>query len=584
MQCLCNTNPALKKCFHINPQLLTIKIFYFLTLSAIATLIPYLPIFFIQLGIQQTEIAVIYSLIFFLTFFKNAIVGFIADKYQLHKAILIVSCILTGPLYATLLAVPPISKIQPSQVISAQVLCTNASINRTYVHQIEERYFHLFSINQSFPGCQGPPQIEVKVNAKTCIVTCGEGCGSTKNESKILKAAHERSNFTCFSCDIDSCSPRPYSSSTFWLCLIIGIMAALCGSNELMMNDAIALTVLGDDRKMWGLSRLWGSLGYGLASLFVSLLIEKLGDREATHGESIDYTPSFYIYLIISLSNGIVAYFHPTRDGIKSSEVLKGVGKILQDSRVVVFLMIILILGFYNGVMITYTYIYLRAKFMASQLNIGLCVLITVLTEIPIFFFGGRIVEKIGTMACLYIALIAYAVKFLGLVFIPTSWWAVLLETTHTFTFGLTFTAANMHAGKITSNGYTGTMVGLINGIKWGLGLGLGSLLGGYFAEYYKSPDDPTGCQFLFLVSGVSSACLMVFYILFNELVVRFLRMKMRHSKDTQEEQEAASAIFIDAVPLAAEENSELVPSIIHSGETIQIALYHTKFQDVRIN
>ena len=80
----------------------------------------------------------------------------------------------------------------------------------------------------------------------------------------------------------------------------------------------------GDDRKMWGLSRLWGSLGYGLASLFVSLLIEKLGDREATHGESIDYTPSFYIYLIISLSNGIVAYFHPTTDGIKSSEVLKG--------------------------------------------------------------------------------------------------------------------------------------------------------------------------------------------------------------------------------------------------------------------
>ena len=73
-------------------------------------------------------------------------------------------------------------------------------------------------------------------------------------------------------------------------------------------------------------------------------------------------------------------------------------------------------------------------------------------------------------MACLYLALLAYIVKFIAYVYIPSEWWAVLIETSHMFTFGLMFTAANMHAGKITSKGYTMTMVGLINGIKWGLG------------------------------------------------------------------------------------------------------------------
>lgn len=64
----------------------------------------------------------------------------------------------------------------------------------------------------------------------------------------------------------------------------------------------------------------------------------------------------------------------------------------------------------------------------------------------------------------------AYAVRFISYVYIPGPMWAIAVETTHMFTFGLMFTAANMHAGKITTKGYTGTIVGLINGIKWGLG------------------------------------------------------------------------------------------------------------------
>lgn len=73
-------------------------------------------------------------------------------------------------------------------------------------------------------------------------------------------------------------------------------------------------------------------------------------------------------------------------------------------------------------------------------------------------------------MACLYLAFIAYAIKFIAYAYIPSPWWAILIETLHMFTFGLMFTAANMQAGEITSESNTGTMIGLINGIKWGLG------------------------------------------------------------------------------------------------------------------
>ena len=70
-------------------------------------------------------------------------------------------------------------------------------------------------------------------------------------------------------------------------------------------------------------------------------------------------------------------------------------GKILRNTKVLIFLSMILTLGFYNGIVITYGYLYLRKQFGASQLCIGLCVLTTVMVEFPILFIGGHIVDKV---------------------------------------------------------------------------------------------------------------------------------------------------------------------------------------------
>lgn len=38
------------------------------------------------------------------------------------------------------------------------------------------------------------------------------------------------------------------------------------------------------------------------------------------------------------------------------------------------------------------------------------------------------------------------------------------------FTFGLMYTAATTHSSKISPAGTIGTMMGVVNGVKWGLG------------------------------------------------------------------------------------------------------------------
>jgi len=80
---------------------------------------------------------------------------------------------------------------------------------------------------------------------------------------------------------------------------------------------------------------------------------------------------------------------------VVESVCVLGLKSILQNVRVVSFLFIILVLGFYNGVVMTYAFLYLRVTFQATQINIGLCVLVSVLVEFPVFFIGGWIVEKV---------------------------------------------------------------------------------------------------------------------------------------------------------------------------------------------
>jgi len=219
--------------------------------SAVATLLPYFPIFLTQIGVRQKELAVIYFLIFFMTFFKNAIVGFVADKFQSHKLILILSCICTGPLYASMLAVPAISlSSQPIRVSHATLQCNSFDL-------INSPSSPNISCDQPLPCHQ--PNMCLQYTSQICSIQChlnnnvsiDSAINSSqitfKNSSSIITYQSAEDTVSCtvsFDCEYDT-PPADFTSLTFWLCLVIGVMAALFGSNELMMNDAIALSLLG---------------------------------------------------------------------------------------------------------------------------------------------------------------------------------------------------------------------------------------------------------------------------------------------------------------------------------------------------
>ena len=97
----------------------------------------------------------------------------------------------------------------------------------------------------------------------------------------------------------------------------------------------------------------------------------------------------------------------------------------------------ILVIGYFNGILMTFAYLYLRLEMGASQLCLGACVVTTVVVEVPILFVGGKIVDKVINIymltckeyECMFI-FICYVLngmvlcRILNLVYkeVPTSW------------------------------------------------------------------------------------------------------------------------------------------------------------------
>ena len=309
--------------------------------TGVAALIPYLPIFLTQLGIKSAELGLIYGLIFLITFVKNSLVGFITDKYQLHRLVLIISCVLTGPLYCALMGVPS----TPLQSTDINLQCAQSMSRNDRC--IDDSY-----VSCEAGICKKFPLEETRLCADVnCSSTVSNISGLRFSDQNLLE---EYLNQSWIGCQVSyNCVKESYSSLTFWLCLVITLTAALCGSNELVLNDTIALSVLGmqfvasysvtcavfiflthhnhnnnnyyytadGDRGKWGKSRLCGSVGYGITTILVSLLIDKLASSSV---HDIDYTPAFLIYLVVSLLAALVSGFHPHIQSTKSPAILKG--------------------------------------------------------------------------------------------------------------------------------------------------------------------------------------------------------------------------------------------------------------------
>ncbi|XP_077967126.1 major facilitator superfamily domain-containing protein 6-like [Styela clava] len=464
----------------VNPHLIPIKGLYFLYYAGLSSFIPYKSIYQKQLGMSSGQNGFIQATMQLVSLFSPPIAGFITDKTKAYKVMMTVcmffSIAFTIPFYF----VPPIER----EVLSTKILCCEEEVN---------------SLLHCLP-------IDNASNVESCL--------NDVNAPFDVNFTHQPD---CLSPNVTlnckySDSTDVYGS-TFAILIALTMLMSFFLAPVTPLVDSSAMDTLGiENVKYFGIQRLWGAVGFGIVGLAVSYFTDVISPVEVYGLEAKNY-----ILAVVSagLFWGATIVLIITSIKItapKAKAVLRGVGKLLIKPQVLAFIFVVLVSGFCTGVQYSYLFWYMTELNGFKQYILGLSLIVTCASEIPMFWFSGWICQKFGYVSVLALGLIAASIRFFTYTFITDAWQVLLVEGLHGISFALPNAAICSYAAVIAPKDATATLISISQTAYWGLGNMLGALLGGILYEAFG------GVKMFRIVGAISVITAVLYEIIFGHL------------------------------------------------------------------
>lgn len=479
---------------------------FLLLFSGIAALLPFLSIYMKQLGLSAPEVAIIYGIMPFVSVVIRPLVGALADYLRRTKLVLVLLCILNALTFLCFLLVPynTIRDFKTSEHLNRStendiVFATCKRINHNIVISRCSLYSGDLNNNNTFNPTVNAAKISAVCQCRSEDDQCSPRKNSThtspKFELQVLNVDYHLHNGSICSDDYirnmltklpnNGCDAKhvmdceiewtlaPYKDNhnasynlTFWLLLLIYFSGNTFFVPIFSLSDAVAYDMLGPNVHIWGLQRVWGSVGFGLVGLLSTVIREFFVDK----GSSTDYSVSFYIYTALVLCAAALATKMKVSDDLMiSNKIMKEVLKVLMNLETFVLFAITSFSGFLVGALESFLFWYL-IDLGSTQILLGLCLAINCVSEIFMFSISGRILTKIGVVGCTYAMLLAFCIRFVGYSLLTNPWYALPLELLNGVTFSLFWAAVSSYTKIISPPGTSGTMQGLVNSIYHGVG------------------------------------------------------------------------------------------------------------------
>jgi PPP family 3-phenylpropionic acid transporter len=242
--------------------------------------------------------------------------------------------------------------------------------------------------------------------------------------------------------------------------------------------------MLGDKKELYGRVRLGGTFGFGIAATIAGVFVQNYGIRYAF------WAGALLLFLALLISQKLI--FGQAHAGIA---IKQGLRVLLADRRWILFLTLALAGGFALAANNSYFLPYMKELGTAESL-MGVILTIGVLSEIPVLFFGNRLLERFTANGLLLLAMIITGVRLTLLAIVRTPEAAVLLQLTNGLTFPAMWIAGVAYADQYAPPGMRTTAQGLFGAMVFGLGMALGGFIGGPILENW-------GGQAVFLIYGV---------------------------------------------------------------------------------
>ena len=250
------------------------------------------------------------------------------------------------------------------------------------------------------------------------------------------------------------------------------------------LADSATMTMLGEERAMYGRIRLGGTIGWGLFAPIAGAMAQNYGLKIV-----------FWSFSAIMLINLFVSQRFVYSSQEKAASKSGGIRLLLTNRRWINFLFLAFLGGLGSFSAAAYLYPYM-AELGANESTMGIALTLSTLTEIPMFFFGDRLVKKFGSYGLLILALGLSGARSLIFAAIRTPLMVLIVQTFGGMIFPAMWTAGVSYADEHAPMDLKSSAQGLLGAASFGFGSAVSGFISGLLLEQF-------GGRGMFLVLGI---------------------------------------------------------------------------------
>ncbi|CAK1541961.1 unnamed protein product [Leptosia nina] len=497
----------------VDPELLTVKTFYFFFYSAFGSLFPLMGVYFKQMGMNAGQCGLLIGTRPFVEFLSAPFWGGLADRWQKGRTLLLAS------LGAWIIFTLPLSWVQPGAVACVQPVnsSTYLLVPPSYDEDAQPlgRGFHGPS-----PRREGSP----------LPVSDAQNYNPDTN-SNWVTPLH---SFIVYS--------TPNIQKTFFLLLLLVVIGEFFSAPAITLADSAVITLLGEDADRYGHQRMFGSLGWGLAMFFVGIALDHStafsshpcgGPQRYEKNYTICFA-TFSVLMGAALVTATQIRFKYEAMGIESErgteEILAPeptqeerlqeqlaaqlqlpgldtrapaaapapqlqhakvfaqttrempewvtVLKQFQNVKAASFLLVAWFMGFGIGLIFTFLFWHLQ-DIGGSPTLFGVASVINHISEIFAYFFSFKLITQMGHVKVLCLGLAGNVVRFLYISWLTDPWWVLPFEFVQGVTHAAVWAACCSYIAHGAPARLRSSAQGVLQGLHHGLGRGCGAVIGG---------------------------------------------------------------------------------------------------------
>lgn len=265
-----------------------------------------------------------------------------------------------------------------------------------------------------------------------------------------------------------------YNSHWLLILALTSVLYNLFLTPQAPIADSYAVAFSRRTRTPYGTIRLFGSLGFALGGY--------AGGFYLTH---FSMTSLWIPFATLGLAGAVLAFTFP-KDSMQvgvGGSISEGFKELVRDKRFLVFLaggfLISQTLTAFN------TYFAVTFRQMGGSLGMtGVAFLVASGTNVPAMMVAARMISKLGREKTMFLAALAYIVRWGVQAFIPNPTVAIAIQVLHGLSFGLFYVAAVdfvSQSARRELQATAQTIFGMVNGGLAGI---IGNLLNGDLLNY----------------------------------------------------------------------------------------------------